>query len=130
IKSVKKYNANMKHRDKTYREYLQRKTEELYSVTEEQRESLYYHNPDVETIRDKTLQVYARMYEKTMLHHDFLDFRTGIVNIDPMYDIEFKDEEFTKDEDELMNMIRNLYEQYQVVYNIPNVTTLQKGPVG
>src|SRR5699024_12754651 len=66
IKSVKKYNANTKHRDKTYREYLQRKTEELYSVTEEQRESLYYHNPDVETIRDKTLQVDARIYEKTM----------------------------------------------------------------
>src|SRR5699024_550791 len=130
IKSVKKYNANMKHRDKTYREYLQRKTEELYRVTEEQRESLYYHYPDVETIRDKTLQVDARIYEKTMLHHDFLDFRTGLGDIDPSFDIEFNDEEFTQDEDELMDMARDLYEQYQVVYNVPVVTTLQKGPVG
>src|SRR5699024_8912450 len=89
-----------------------------------------YHNPDVETIRDKTLQVDARIYEKTMLHHDFLDFRTGLGDIDPSFDIEFNDEEFTQDEDELMDMARDLYEQYQDVYNVRVVTTLQQEPVG
>src|SRR5699024_11352476 len=77
-KSVKKYNADTKHRDKTYREYLKRKRKELYHVTEEQRYALYYHYPDVEEIRRKILQVDARIYEKTMYHHDFLDFRTGL----------------------------------------------------
>src|SRR5699024_9379921 len=66
----------------------------------------------------------------TMLHHDFLDFRTGVGVIDLSFEIDFNVHEFTQDEDELMDMARNLYEQYQVDYNIPVVTTVQKEQVG
>src|SRR5699024_3087409 len=130
IKSVKKYNADTKHRDKTYRENLKRKRKKLYHVTEEQRYALYYHYPDVKEIRRKILQVDARIYEKTMYHHDFLDFRTGLGDVDTSFEVEFKEEEFTQDEDELIDKARDLSEQYEEVEEVPVVTSLMKGPVG
>ncbi|ENH96305.1 hypothetical protein J416_11552 [Gracilibacillus halophilus YIM-C55.5] len=130
VKSVKKYNADMKHRDQTYREYLQRKTKELHHATEEQRHALEYHYPDIETIRQKVLGVNARIYEQTMYHHDFLYFRAGLGDVDTSFEIEFREEEFTQEEDELVDSARALRDQFQGLTNVPIVTSLTKGPVG
>lgn len=130
IKSVRKYKADMKHRDKTYREYLKRKMEELYHVNEEQRHALEYHYPNVEKIRQKVLQVDARVYEKTIFHHDFLDFRTGLGDVDNSFEIEFREEEFTQDQDDLVDEARKLLSQFQGLSDVPVVTSLMKGPVG
>lgn len=130
IKNVKKYKADMKRRDKTYREYLQRKTKELYLASEEQRHALEYHFPDVEQIRDMAIHVDARTYEKTMFHHDFLQFRTGLGKVDSSFDIEFNEEEFTQEKDELVDAARALLSQYQGITDVPVVTSLMNGPVG
>ncbi|MEW9676388.1 type VII secretion protein EssC [Lentibacillus sp. L22] len=130
VKSVKKYKRDMKHRDKTYREYLQRKMKELYHTSEEQRHALAYHYPNVEQIRDMALRIDARTYEKTMFHHDFLHFRTGLGQVDSSFEIEFKEEEFTQEQDVLVDMARELRSQYQGITDVPVVTSLTKGPVG
>ncbi|MGY0691178.1 type VII secretion protein EssC [Virgibacillus sp. FSP13] len=130
VKSVKKYKADMKDRDKTYKEYLQRKTKELYLASEEQRHALEYHYPNVIEIREMAINVDARTYEKTMFHHDFLHFRTGLGKIDSSFDIEFNEEEFTQEKDELVDMARVLLSQYQGITNVPVVTSLMNGPVG
>lgn len=130
IKSVKKYKAHMKQRDETYRAYIKRKRKELFKATEEQRHALHYHYPDIKEIREKILCVDARIYEKTRYHHDFLEFRTGLGNVDTSFDIDFKEEEFTEEEDVLIDMARDLYESYKTVEQVPVVTSLMKGPVG
>ncbi len=130
IKSVKQYKTDMKHRDKTYREYMERKTKELYHETEEQRHALFYHYPDVGEIRDLVLDVNARIYEKTMYHHDFLHFRAGLGDVDTSFEIEFREEEFTQDKDELVDAARDLRSQFQGLSQVPIVTSLTKGPVG
>ncbi|MEN1967623.1 type VII secretion protein EssC [Lentibacillus sp. N15] len=130
IKSVRKYKADMKHRDKTYREYLQRKMKELYHASEEQRHALEYHYPDIKQIREMVLEVDARTYEKTMFHHDFLHFRTGLGKVNTSFEIEFKEEEFTQDKDELVDLARQLLTQYKGLTNVPVVTSIMKGPVG
>ncbi|WP_042221347.1 type VII secretion protein EssC [Oceanobacillus manasiensis] len=130
IKNVKKYKADMKHRDKTYHEYLERKTKELYFTTEEQRHALTYHYPDVEEIRYLVLDVNARIYEKTMYHHDYLHFRTGLGDVDTSFEIEFREEEFTQDKDELVDEAKALRSKFQGLSQVPVVTSLTKGPVG
>ncbi|GIO23676.1 type VII secretion protein EssC [Oceanobacillus sp. J11TS1] len=130
IKSVKKYKANMKERDKTYREYLQRKTKELYHVSEEQRHALNYHYPNVAQIRQMAKNVDARIYEKTLFHHDFLNYRVGLGKVDLSFEIDFKDEEFDKEKDELIDAARELYSQYREIEQVPVVTSLMNGPVG
>ncbi|GAE94508.1 FtsK/SpoIIIE family protein [Gracilibacillus boraciitolerans JCM 21714] len=130
IKSVRKYKADMKHRDKTFKEYLRRKTKELYHVTEEQRHALEYHYPDVEKMRELILQVNARIYEKTLYHHDFLHFRAGLGDVETSFEIEFREEEFTQDKDELVDAARDLLSHFEGLKNVPIVTSLMKGPVG
>ncbi|QKY69802.1 type VII secretion protein EssC [Lentibacillus sp. CBA3610] len=130
IKNVRQYKADMKHRDKTYREYLQRKMRELYHATEEQRHALVYHYPNVEQIRQMVLQVNARIYEKTMFHHDFLHFRTGLGDMDTSFEIDFNEEEFTQDQDDLVDAARDLLTQFNGLKNVPIVTSLMNGPVG
>ncbi|WP_424475014.1 type VII secretion protein EssC [Oceanobacillus kimchii] len=130
VKSVKKYKADMKHREETYKKYLQRKTKELFEASEEQRHALHYHYPDVEIISEMVTNIEARIYEKTMYHHDFLNFRTGLGRVDSSFEIEFNEEEFTQDEDELVDAARDLLGQFNELRNVPVVTSLAKGPVG
>jgi len=130
VKNVKKYKADMKKRTESYKAYMIRKTEELHHAREEQRHALAYHYPDVETIRDKARAVDARVYEKTMFHHDFLEYRAGLGTINTSFPIEFNDEEFTQDEDELIDAARSLKGRFAQVGNVPIVTSLVKGPVG
>ncbi|MBT2598935.1 MULTISPECIES: type VII secretion protein EssC [unclassified Oceanobacillus] len=130
VKSVKKYKADMKHREETYKKYLQRKTKELFEASEEQRHALHYHYPDVEIISEMVTNIEARIYEKTMYHHDFLNFRTGLGRVDSSFEIEFNEEEFTQEEDELVDAARDLLGQFNELRNVPVVTSLAKGPVG
>ncbi|AUJ26913.1 type VII secretion protein EssC [Virgibacillus dokdonensis] len=130
VKSVKKYKADMKHREETYKAYLQRKTKELHLVSEEQRHALFYHYPDIVTIRDMVRNMEARIYEKTMYQHDFLHFRAGLGTVSSSFKIDFNDEEFTQEKDELIDQARELLSQYKEIENVPVVTSLTKGPVG
>ncbi|SDZ50479.1 DNA segregation ATPase FtsK/SpoIIIE, S-DNA-T family [Evansella caseinilytica] len=130
IKNVKKYKVDMKEREESYREYLLRKTKELYEVSEEQRHALEYHYPDVQQIRELAAKVDARIYEKTMFHHDFLTFRTGLGTVAASFDIDFNEEEFTQEKDELVDAARELLSQNKEIENVPIAASLVKGPVG
>lgn len=130
VKNVKQYKKDTKHRIKSYKAYLQRKTKELYEISEEQRHALYYHYPDIKQIRQMAMEVDARTYEKTMYHHDFLMYRVGIGKIDSSFETEFNEEEFTQHEDELVDAARTLHEQYREISNVPIATSLINGPVG
>lgn len=130
VNNVRKYKRDMIEREETYKDYLNRKTKELYQASEEQRHALNYHYPDVEEIRDMAVGVESRLYEKTMFHHDFLEFRTGLGEVESSFEINFNEEEFTQEKDELVDQARELLSQYQRIENVPIVTSLMKGPVG
>ena len=130
VKNVKKYRIDTKERDASYRDYLKKKTKELYGASEEQRHALTYHYPNVERLREMALKVDARTYEKTMFHHDFLTFRVGLGEVDSSFELEFSEEEFTLDKDELVDAARDLRSQYVGLVDVPVVTDLMNGPVG
>ncbi|WP_249872489.1 type VII secretion protein EssC [Oceanobacillus saliphilus] len=130
VKSVKKYKTDMKEREESYKAYLQRKTKELFEASEEQRHALTYHYPTVEQIKEMAIGVTARIYEKTIYHHDFLSFRTGLGKVDSSFEIEFNEEEFTQEKDELVEEAIELLQQYKEITNVPVVTSFNKGPVG
>src|SRR5690625_4181494 len=130
VKNAKQYRIDMKERKRSYREYLQNKTKELFETSMEQRHALEYHYPNVEKLKDMTTEVNARIYEKTMFHHDFLMYRVGVGDIDPSFEIEFSEEEFTLDKDELVKEAKELHVQFQKMKQVPITTTLMNGPVG
>lgn len=130
IKNVKEYRQNMKKRTESYHEYLLDKTKELHEATEKQRHALEYHYPDVEEIYQLAKKVDARIYEKTMFHHDFLTFRVGLGTVDTSFEVEFNEEEFTEEKDELVQKARDLHSRYQKIEHVPVTTSLMKGPIG
>ena len=130
LSNLKKYRIDLKERDLSYRDYLKKKTTELYKASEEQRHALYYHYPNVEQIREMAKNVHSRIYEKTMFHHDFLMYRTGLGQVNASFDIEFRVEEFTQDKDGLIDEARQIRSQYLAIDDVPVVTSLMKGPVG
>nr|WP_318540685.1 type VII secretion protein EssC [Terribacillus saccharophilus] len=130
VKNVRKYKADMKHREETYKRYLKRKTKELYHASEEQRHALHYHYPDVEKISEMAAATEARIYEKTAYHHDFLNFRTGLGRVDTSFEITYNEEEFTQEQDDLVDEARHLLDQFKELHNVPVITSLTKGPVG
>ncbi|HLR70278.1 MAG TPA: type VII secretion protein EssC [Pseudogracilibacillus sp.] len=130
VKSSKQYRIDMKERKKSYKQYLKDKTKELFHAREEQRQALQYHYPSIEEIRKMALETNARIYEKTMFHHDFLHYRVGLGDIDTSFEIEFNEEEFTQEQDELMKDARKLHAQYKGIHSVPITTSLMNGPVG
>lgn len=130
VKSLKQYRKDTKKRKKTYKTYLQTKMKELYQTVEEQRHALLYHYPNITEIQKMTQEVSARTYEKTMFHHDFLMYRVGLGDVDLSFDIDFNEEEFTEEKDELVDDARALHQQFEAVNKVPIVTSLMNGPVG
>ncbi len=57
-------------------------------------------------------EVNSRIYEKTMMHHDFLHYRVGKGDVDTNFEIEFNEEEFSQHKDELIVMGRELRQKY------------------
>lgn len=130
IKNVKQYRIDTKERLKSYREYLRNKTKELFEASEEQQHALEYHYPSVVEIHAMATEVHARIYEKTMFHHDFLMYRVGLGDVDTSFEIEFNEEEFTQDKDELIKEAKELHNLFRQIKQVPITTSLMNGPVG
>ncbi|GAB6424148.1 type VII secretion protein EssC [Bacillus luti] len=130
IKNLKQYKIDIVERDKSYREYIKQKTKDLHAESEKQRHALQYHNPNVEVIRNMAVQVNPRIYEKTMLHHDFLTFSVGTGQANTSFEIQFNEEEFSQTKDELIDIARELRQRYLTLEEVPVVTDLINGPVG
>ena len=130
VKSRKKYKVETKKRIVDYEAYLQRKATEIYEVREKQKHALSYHYPDIETIQEMTRVLHSRIYEKTRFHHDFLTFRVGVGHVKSSFSIEYKEEEFTQEKDELKEAANQLKHEYSHVDMVPIGTDLMNGPVG
>ncbi len=116
---------------KSYRAYIKQKHEKIYmQKVKKQRHALHYHYPNVEVIRNMAVQVNPRIYEKTMLHHDFLTFSVGTGQANTSFEIQFNEEEFSQTKDELIDIARELRQRYLSLEDVPVVTDLMNGPVG
>ncbi|MBC1487605.1 type VII secretion protein EssC [Listeria sp. FSL L7-1485] len=130
IKSRKKYKVDTKQRIESYDLYLKRKTKELHETSEKQRHALTYHYPDVTELEKMALRVDSRIYEKTMFHHDFLTFRVGRGGESSSFQVDFQQEEFSQDKDELIEEAVKIKGQYLSIDDVPVATDLMHGPVG
>ena len=70
------------------------------------------------------VQVNPRIYEKTMLHHDFLTFSVGTGQANTSFEIQFNEEEFSQTKDELIDIARELRQRYLSLEDVPVVTDL------
>lgn len=130
LKNRSQYKEDILNRDTTYNQYLKDRTTELHSLSLEQIHSLEYHYPNVTKIREMAVNIHSRIYEKTMFHHDFLMYRVGLGKEKTSFEIDFKEDEFSLEKDELIEMARTIRNNYHFIEDVPVVTNLMNGPVG
>lgn len=130
IRNVKKYKKDMKERDVKFNAYLREKSKELYEAQNDQYNALLYHYPSVPELVELLRKQSARMYEKTPFHNDFLFYRLGEGKVDASYPIKINKEEFTLEEDPLMEKAIQLENQYNHIEKAPIVVDLVNGAVG
>lgn len=125
----KKEKQDKAKRVEQYEGYLENKTMEIHEALQEQFQALQYHYPSFETINEMVHARDRRLYEKTALHHDFLAYRLGLGNQETSFPLEYNEDEFSRDTDELFEKARRLKETFSTVKQVPIVSDLMHGPL-
>ncbi|HEM6099534.1 TPA: type VII secretion protein EssC [Streptococcus suis] len=114
---------------KEYMEYLDTKYEDLAQYRSEQKEALFYHNPDTSTILQMAEKTDRRIYEKTPFHFDFLSYRIGLGDVPASFQVDYADSELTKYNEEAGQKVRELLSYYRLTEDVPITTTISS-PIG
>ena len=123
-KEVAKKNAK---RDDDYEQYLVSKQAELNRLEAEEKEALFHHYPDMETISQIMHDYDSRLYEKTIANADFLEFALGLGISEPSYRIEF---DIGEDPDQLASYAESIINERRTLVDIPVRAKLQGETIG
>lgn len=134
--SVSSYFTNKKEtkrknelRDETYQRYMIQQKKELEQLSAEQREALEYQNPALETLSQMTKEYHPRIYERTAMNADFLQFRLGTGEIPTSFKVDFRKNE--NEADPLADFAEEkVVWPHQMLKDAPITTTLLDQTIG
>jgi len=115
---MKKQQKERKRRRK-YKKYIDKKREEIFQEINFQKQVLIEDNLPIEKVRDVILSKSRNLWERKLEHPDFLELRLGIGNKKPDIDINYPEEHFTMDEDDLKDIITDLVNESKDLDNVP-----------
>ena len=118
-------------RIRLYTRYLEEKRNELHQLSEEQRNILYFHFPSFEKMKYYTAEVSDRIWERTLLSHDFLQVRVGRANVPATYNVSTQRTDTSNQEiDDLYEQSQKLVSHYETVKDAPLVINVADGAMG
>lgn len=127
----KKQRERNEKRVRLYSRYLEEKREELHELAERQRDVLYFHFPSFQHIKYLTNHISERIWERSLMSHDFLHFRIGRAAVEASYDMsKQRADTSNKEIDDLFEQSEQLLKYYKTVKNAPFVINLAEGPMG
>lgn len=131
FREKKRQREQNEKRIRLYTKYLEDKREELQKVAAKQREVLYFHFPSFERIKYLTGEISDRIWERTLMSHDFLHFRVGRASIPASYKMSTQRGDTANQEiDDLYEKSLELVNYYDKVKNAPLVINLADGAMG
>lgn len=130
LNNRKKYKVDTKARMELYQKYLIDKALEIGQRINEQKHARLYHFPTIQQLTHSAQALNKRLFEKTVYHHDFLEYRVGIATIDPSFAISFDTKELEEKRDVLVDEGAALKKEYSQLPNMPLSVSLMEGPVG
>ncbi|PNP92573.1 type VII secretion protein EssC [Listeria newyorkensis] len=130
INNRKKFKIESAKREATYHTYLGKKAREISGQIEEQKHARNYHFPPVETLAFQAERINQRIFEKTMYHHDYLEYRVGLADARPSFDIVFDRPELEEKKDLLLDEGAEVQEKFRYIPNVPVSLSLANGAIG
>ena len=131
FKDRKRRKKNEEKRRRVYTAYLENMRQELYELSEKQKEVLTYHFPPFEQMKQMTNQLSGRIWEKTLESHDFLEFRLGTGSVSASYDINLSSGDLANREvDDLLEQAQRMEKVFKTISGAPITTRLSEGILG
>lgn len=132
-KLLQKYQKKMalkkeQKRQSKYTSYLNRKQKEILDIIKKQEQTMNDNNPSVIECNniifnsDKITNVY--FWSRSNKDDDFLTIRLGTGNLPALIDIKAPTEQFTLNEDNLLNDVHNVVNSSKFLHNVPITLSL------
>ena len=116
-----------KKRIRRYNEYIDEKNEKVKKEIELQRQILIENFLPLESVKKIVLNKERNLWERKIEHFDFLTVRLGLGKTNSFINIEFPEEHFELDKDELRNVGDKLVDSSKILDNVPiTISLLEK----
>src|SRR5690625_3727848 len=131
FKEKRKQKEREEKRYRLYTRYLEDKRQELQTLSEKQRNVLYFHFPSFEKMKYYTSEISDRIWERNMMSHDFLEFRVGRAIVPSSYTVSDQNKDMSNQEiDDLLLKSQELVGHYKEVKDVPLIINLSEGSMG
>lgn len=124
-----KYNKKRKEkyeerRQKKYREYLGKKNEAINEMKTKQKNILFENYLSSEECTQVILTKDARLWERKIDDYDFLTVRLGLGDVPLKIDINYPEEQFTMDDDDLLEVLDKIISNSKTIESAPITISL------
>ena len=129
----KRKKKNEEKRQIKYIEYLKKKEKEIDDIVVEQTAILNVNNPSskecADLIAKTTSDTDNKIWYREIADSDFLNVRVGTGDINAKYDIDTNLDDFSLDDDNLLEMVKKINEERRILENIPITVSLTEDKV-
>ena len=108
-----------RNRQEKYKEYLNKKSEELQKEFIIQKKTLEETLISTDICYDSIINKRRTLWQRRLDQGDFLNVRIGKGNVPFDANINYQSEEFTMDDDNLKKMLEELINKYKILDNVP-----------
>lgn len=111
-------------RQKKYKEYINKKIQQIDEVMLNQKKILFDKYLSAEECAQIILNKEPRLWERRVEDDDFLTVRLGLGNLPIEADIEYPNKEFSLEDDNLVELINSVAKKSKVIKNVPITASL------
>lgn len=120
-KKKKKYEEK---RQRKYKDYINSKKEYINKIMNKQRSILFQDYVSAEECANIILEKGPRLWERRIKDHDFLSVRFGIGDVPLEIDIQYPEEKFEMEDDNLVEILNDIANNSKTLKSVPVVVPL------
>jgi len=120
----KKKKKKEQKRQIKYKEYLDKKSEEINYILKKQTQILRENNPTIQQCLTYTKTKNRMLWCREIVHDDFIKLRLGTGNVPALLKIEAPQKHFTLDEDNLFEMVYDVVNKSRTLNDVPVTLSL------
>ena len=116
-------------RQKRYRKYIDSKIKDIDEIMRKQRKILFENYPSIEECSNIILSRSPRLWERKIENFDFLTLRLGTGDVPLDIDIQYPEEGFTMEDDNLVEILNKIGKKSKTLKNVPVVMSFTENNI-
>ena len=111
-------------RQERYKQYLAKKRNDINKIKKKQRSILYENYLNTEQCVEIILKKESRLWERKIENSDFLTIRIGTGNVPTRLDVEYQENGFTMEDDNLLETLNEITQESKYIEDAPITVSL------